>query len=293
MANLKEVRIRITSVNSTQQITKAMKMVAAAKLRRAQDAIVQMRPYASKLKEILENVAESVDASGSGVYAKVRPVNKVLIVAVTSNRGLAGAFNSNIIRTVNRLIGDTYKDQVKAGNLKVLAIGRKASDFYSKNKNLYVGNHNDVYANLNFNSVASIAEEIMQEFANGNYDKVIVIYNQFKNAAVQYVITEQLLPITPPVKRETSKSVNDYIFEPSQEQIVLDLIPKSIKTQLYKAILDSNASEHGARMTAMSKATDNAGELIKALKLQYNKARQAAITNEILEIVAGAEALKG
>ncbi|MBK7388858.1 MAG: ATP synthase F1 subunit gamma [Bacteroidetes bacterium] len=293
MANLKEVRIRITSVNSTQQITKAMKMVAAAKLRRAQDAIVQMRPYASKLKEILENVAESVDASGSGVYAKVRPVNKVLIVAVTSNRGLAGAFNSNIIRTVNRLIGDTYKDQVKAGNLKVLAIGRKASDFYSKNKNLYVGNHNDVYANLNFNSVAAIAEEIMQEFANGNYDKVIVIYNQFKNAAVQYVITEQLLPITPPVKRETSKSVNDYIFEPSQEQIVLDLIPKSIKTQLYKAILDSNASEHGARMTAMSKATDNAGELIKALKLQYNKARQAAITNEILEIVAGAEALKG
>lgn len=270
-----------------------MKMVAAAKLRRAQDAIVQMRPYASKLKEILENVAESVDASGSGVYAKVRPVNKVLIVAVTSNRGLAGAFNSNIIRTVNRLIGDTYKDQVKAGNLKVLAIGRKASDFYSKNKNLYVGNHNDVYANLNFNSVAAIAEEIMQEFANGNYDKVIVIYNQFKNAAVQYVITEQLLPITPPVKRETSKSVNDYIFEPSQEQIVLDLIPKSIKTQLYKAILDSNASEHGARMTAMSKATDNAGELIKALKLQYNKARQAAITNEILEIVAGAEALKG
>ncbi|MBK8413935.1 MAG: ATP synthase F1 subunit gamma [Bacteroidetes bacterium] len=293
MANLKEVRIRITSVNSTQQITKAMKMVAAAKLRRAQDAIIQMRPYASKLKEILENVAESVDASGSGVYAKVRPVNKVLIVAVTSNRGLAGAFNSNIIRTVNRLIGDTYKDQVKAGNLKVLAIGRKASDFYSKNKNLYVGNHNDVYANLNFNSVAAIAEEIMQEFANGNYDKVIVIYNQFKNAAVQYVITEQLLPITPPVKRETSKSVNDYIFEPSQEQIVLDLIPKSIKTQLYKAILDSNASEHGARMTAMSKATDNAGELIKALKLQYNKARQAAITNEILEIVAGAEALKG
>jgi F-type H+-transporting ATPase subunit gamma len=293
MANLKEVRIRITSVNSTQQITKAMKMVAAAKLRRAQDAIIQMRPYASKLKEILENVAESVDASGSGVYAKVRPVNKVLIVAVTSNRGLAGAFNSNIIRTVNRLIGDTYKDQVKAGNLKVLAIGRKASDFYSKNKNLYAGNHNDVYSNLNFNSVATIAEEIMQEFANGNYDKVVVVYNQFKNAAVQYVITEQLLPITPPEKKEATKAVNDYIFEPSQEQIVLDLIPKSIKTQLYKAILDSNASEHGARMTAMSKATDNAGELIKELKLQYNKARQAAITNEILEIVAGAEALKG
>ncbi len=293
MANLKEVRIRITSVNSTQQITKAMKMVSAAKLRRAQDAIIQMRPYASKLKEILENVAESVDASGSGVYAQVRPVNKVLVVAVTSNRGLAGAFNANIIRTVNRMAQGQYQDLAKNGNMKVLCIGKKASDFFSKNKNLYAGNHNSLYTTLNFNAVAAVAEEIMKEFAAGTYDKVIVIYNQFKNAAVQYVITEQLLPITPPERIEKSKAVNDYIFEPSQEQIVLDLIPKSIKTQLYKAVLDSHASEHGARMTAMSKATDNAGELIKALKLQYNKARQAAITNEILEIVAGAEALNG
>ncbi|HMT29983.1 MAG TPA: ATP synthase F1 subunit gamma [Bacteroidia bacterium] len=293
MANLKEVRVRIASVNSTQQITKAMKMVSAAKLRRAQDAIIQMRPYASKLKEILENVAESVDASGSGVFAQVRPVHKVLIVPVTSNRGLAGAFNANVIRTVNRMISEKYQDVAKNGNLKIVAIGKKASDFYSKNKNLYAGNHNNVYASLNFNTVAAVAEEIMKEFAAGSYDEVIVVYNQFKNAAVQYVITEQLLPITPPKKQNASKAVNDYIFEPNQEAIVLDLIPKSIKTQLYKAVLDSHASEHGARMTAMSKATDNAGDLIKELKLQYNKARQASITNEILEIVAGAEALNG
>jgi len=293
MANLKEVRVRITSVNSTQQITKAMKMVSAAKLRRAQDAIVQMRPYASKLKEILENVAESIDASGSGVFATVRPENKILVIPVTSNRGLAGAFNANVIRTINRMMNDTYKEQVKAGNFKVMCIGKKASDFFSKNKNVYAGNHNELFNHLNFQNVAVVAEEVMKEFAAGKYDKVIVVYNQFKNAAVQFVITEQLLPITPPAKKEKSKVVNDYIFEPDQESIVLDLIPKSIKTQLYKAVLDSHASEHGARMTAMSKATDNAGELIKELKLQYNKARQAAITNEILEIVAGAEALAG
>lgn len=293
MANLKEVRVRITSVNSTQQITKAMKMVSAAKLRRAQDAVTQMRPYASKLKEILENVAESVDASGSGVYAKVRPVNKVLLIPVTSNRGLAGAFNANVIRTINKLISEKYQDVAKNGNVKVLSIGKKASDFFSKNQKLYVGNHNELFNALNFTNVAAVAEEVMKEFASGNYDEVVVVYNQFKNAAVQYVITEQLLPITPPAKKKTTKVVNDYIFEPSQAEIVLDLIPKSIKTQLYKAVLDSHASEHGARMTAMSKATDNAGELIKELKLQYNKARQASITNEILEIVAGAEALNG
>ncbi len=293
MANLKEVRVRITSVNSTQQITKAMKMVSAAKLRRAQDAVTQMRPYASKLKEILENVAESVDASGSGVYAKVRPVNKVLLIAVTSNRGLAGAFNANVIRTINKLIIDKYQDVARNGNLKVLSIGKKASDFFSKNPKLYAGNHNELFNALNFNNVSAVAEDVMKEFAAGNYDEVVVVYNMFKNAAVQYVISEQLLPITPPSKKEKSKVVNDYIFEPSQEEIVLDLIPKSIKTQLFKAVLDSHASEHGARMTAMSKATDNAGELIKELKLQYNKARQASITNEILEIVAGAEALNG
>jgi F-type H+-transporting ATPase subunit gamma len=294
MANLKEVRIRITSVNSTQQITKAMKMVAAAKLRRAQDAIVQMRPYATKLKEILENVAGSVDASGTGIYTKARPVAKVLIVAVTSNRGLAGAFNANIIRTVNRLISEEkYAGLARNGNVKVLSIGKKASDFYSKNKSLYAGNHNDIFNHLNFASVSVIAEQIMNSFAAGEFDEVVLVYNQFKNAAVQYVITEQMLPIAPVAKSAAVKAVNDYIFEPSQQEIVLELIPRTIKTQLFKAVLDSNASEHGARMTAMSKATDNAGELIKELKLQYNKARQAAITNEILEIVAGAEALNG
>lgn len=293
MANLKEVRLRIVSVNSTQQITKAMKMVSAAKLRRAQDAVIQMRPYANKLREILENLSGSIDASEGGAFAKVRTPNKILIVAITSNRGLAGAFNANIIRTTVKLINDTYKKQAKEGNVKVLCIGKKASDFFSKNKNVYAGNHNEIYAKLNFENTAAIANEIMKEFAAGSYDKVILVYNQFKNAAVQNLQVEQMLPITPPAKTEKSKTTNDYIFEPGKAEIVLELIPKSLRTQLYKAILDSHASEHGARMTAMSKATDNAGELIKALKLQYNKARQAAITNEILEIVGGAEALKG
>lgn len=292
MANLKEIRIRIASVNSTQQITKAMKMVSAAKLRRAQDAIIQMRPYATKLKEILENVSGTLDSSSGGAYAAVRPVKKVLIVAVTSNRGLCGGFNANIIRAINAMIRDNYSSQAKEGNVKVLCIGKKASDFFAKNKSLFLESHNDVYAGLTFDKVAPIAEHIMAEFAAGNYDKVEVVYNQFKNAAVQYVIREQVLPITPSQKKET-KLVNDYIFEPNKEEIVLDIIPKSIKVQLYKATLDSHASEHGARMTAMNKATDNAGELLRGLRIFYNKARQAAITNEILEIVGGANALKG
>lgn len=289
MANLKEVRLRILSVNSTQQITKAMKMVSAAKLRRAQDAIVRMRPYANKLKEILENLSESE----GGAYAKVRPENKILIVAITSNRGLAGAFNANIIRTINKLITDNYKAQAKEGNVKVLTIGKKASDFFSKNKNLHSGSHNTIFNELNFENTAKIAEEIMKAFEAGNYDRVFLVYNQFKNAAVQYVQVEQMLPVAPPAKTKKKKVSVDYIFEPGKEEIIRELIPKSLKIQLYKALLDSHASEHGARMTAMSKATDNAGELIKELKLQYNKARQAAITGEILEIVGGAEALKG
>ncbi|MFM9008610.1 MAG: ATP synthase F1 subunit gamma [Bacteroidota bacterium] len=292
MPNLKEVRLRIASVNSTQQITKAMKMVSAAKLRRAQNAIQQLRPYANKLRDILENLSATLEESDGGQFAKVRPVNKVLIVAVSSNRGLAGAFNSNIIRTVNRLLNEQYAAQVKAGGVKVLCIGKKGSDFYSKNKNVYGGNHNAIFADLSFDRVSSIAEGIMSDFSEAKYDQVVVVYNQFKNAAVQIVTTEQLLPIQPPAKSE-GKMTNDYIFEPSKEEIVLELIPKSIKTQLYKAVLDSHASEHGARMTAMNKATDNAGELLKELRLSYNKARQAAITNEILEIVAGAEALNG
>lgn len=292
MANLKEVRNRIASVNSTQQITKAMKMVSASKLRRAQDAIILMRPYASKLREIMENISGSLDSSAGGQFAVVRPINKVLIIAVSSNRGLCGAFNANINRTVNRLIREDYASQAKQGNVKILAIGKKASDFFGKVNDILASQHNDVYTNLTFDAVSKVAESVMTEFAAGNYDKVAVVYNQFKNAAVQSVQVEQVLPISPSVKKE-KVTVSDYIFEPGKEELVLELIPKSVKVQLYKAVLDSHASEHGARMTAMSKATDNAGELLKDLRLSYNKARQAAITGEILEIVAGAEALNG
>ncbi len=291
MANLKEVRNRISSVISTQQITKAMKMVSAAKLRRAQDAIIMMRPYASKLREIMENISGTLEGNAGGQFATVRPANKVLIVAISSNRGLCGAFNTNVNRTVSRMIREKYPVQAKNGNLKVLAIGKKSSDFFSKMKNNFAGQHNDVYNHLNFEAVSGIAEEIMKQFAQGEYDVVEMVYNQFKNAAVQIIVTEQLLPIAPPQTK--SKAVNDYIFEPEKEELVLQLIPKAIKVQLYKAVLDSHASEHGARMTSMSKATDNAGEILKELKLSYNKARQAAITGEILEIVAGAEALNG
>jgi F-type H+-transporting ATPase subunit gamma len=292
MANLKEVRNRIVSVNSTQQITKAMKMVSAAKLRRAQNAIQALRPYANKLGSILANLSGSMEEGEGGNFAKVRPVERVLIVAVTSNRGLAGAFNTNILRAINSLLANEYNAQMKAGNVNILCIGKKASDFYSKNPNVYLGNHNDIYADLTFSNASKIAESIMSDFAAAKYDRVIVVYNQFKNAAVQYVINEQLLPLIPPAATENTKK-NDYIYEPSQSEIVLELIPKSVKTQLFKALLDSHASEHGARMTAMNKATDNAGEMLKELRLSYNKARQAAITNEILEIVAGAEALNG
>ncbi|MCC7231817.1 MAG: ATP synthase F1 subunit gamma [Bacteroidia bacterium] len=294
MANLKEVRNRIASVNSTQQITKAMKMVSAAKLRRAQDAILMLRPYAAKLREIMENISGTLDAGSGGDMAKVRQVNKVLIIAINSNRGLCGAFNSNIIRTVNRIIRENYPGKVKDGNVKVLCIGKKASDFFSKSKNLYAGHHNEIFATTSFEDIAAVAEKIMKSFSAGEYDRVEIVYNQFKNAAVQYVMHEQLLPIAPaPAGKGVKKEINDYIFEPDKEELVLEMIPKSIKIQLYKAVLDSHASEHGARMTAMSKATDNAGELLRDLRLSYNKARQAAITGEILEIVAGAEALNG
>ncbi len=292
MANLKEVRNRISSVISTQQITKAMKMVSAAKLKRAQDAITTMRPYASKLREIMDNISGSLDNSAGGQFAAVRPANKILIVAINSNRGLCGAFNANISRTVSRLMREKYAAQTKSGNLKVLAIGKKASDFFGKMKSNFAGQHNDIYSQLTFDNVSKIAESIMTQFAAGDYDRVEIVYNQFKNAAVQNVQIEQLLPLMP-AESQKSKVVNDYIFEPQKEELVQQLIPKAIKVQLYKAILDSHASEHGARMTAMSKATDNAGDLLRDLKLSYNKARQAAITGEILEIVAGAEALNG
>jgi F-type H+-transporting ATPase subunit gamma len=292
MASLKEVRSRISSVVSTQQITKAMKMVSAAKLRRAQDAIVRMRPYANKLKDILENVSATVDASEGGAYAKARPEEKILLVPICSNRGLAGAFNANIMRNVNREIREKYAEQAAKGQVKVVCVGRKASDYFNKQKGMLLRHHNDIYDHPDFEHAAPIAEALMQEFLSGNFDKVVLVYNQFRNAAVQDVQVEQMLPILPPAKTEKKAMANDYIFEPGKEEIVRDLIPKSLKIQFYKALLDSHASEHGARMTAMNKATDNAGELLRELRLQYNKARQAAITNEILEIVGGAEALK-
>lgn len=291
MANLKEVRIRIKSVSSTQQITKAMKMVSAAKLKRATNAIVQLRPYANKLKEILGNLSASLE-DGVSVYTQEREVKNVLIVVVTSNRGLAGAFNTNAIKTANQLISEKYSTFQKTGNLHIVAIGKKAQDYYEKRKYNIIGNNNEVFAALNFENVSAITESIMNGFVAGKYDKVEVIYNQFKNAAMQILTTEQLLPV-PKVESKEAISTNqvDYILEPSQEEIVEQLIPKNIKIQLYKAVLDSHASEHGARMTAMDKATDNAGDLLKKLKLAYNQARQAAITTELSEIVSGAAAL--
>ncbi|MEM9679145.1 MAG: ATP synthase F1 subunit gamma [Bacteroidota bacterium] len=284
MANLKEIRNRISSVSSTMQITSAMKMVSAAKLKKAQDAITAMRPYANKLTELLQSLSATLDGDSGSKFAEQREVSKVLIVAIASNRGLCGAFNSNIIKEVTRLGKDKYTDQ----EVSYLTIGKKANDALSKTGNV-IANKSEVFDDLTFDNVAEIAEMIMGKFVEGEYDKVELVYNKFKNAATQIVMTEQFLPIVP---MEEDTNVNlDYIFEPSKEDIVETLIPKSLKTQLYKSVRDSFASEHGARMTAMHKATDNATELRNQLKLTYNKARQAAITNEILEIVSGAEAL--
>jgi F-type H+-transporting ATPase subunit gamma len=284
MANLKEIRNRISSVSSTMQITSAMKMVSAAKLKKAQDAITAMRPYSNKLTELLQSLSATLDADSGSKFAEQRDINKVLVVAISSNRGLAGAFNSNIIKQVNVLLSETYAGK----DVSILAIGKKVNDAFGKQGNI-IANKSEVFDDLTFDNVAEIAEMIMNKFTEGDFDKVELVYNSFKNAATQIVMTEQYLPIVPV---ESDANVNlDYIFEPSKQEIVETLIPKSLKTQLFKAIRDSFASEHGARMTAMHKATDNATELRDQLKLTYNKARQAAITNEILEIVGGAEAL--
>ncbi|RWU05707.1 ATP synthase F1 subunit gamma [Pedobacter chitinilyticus] len=293
MANLKEVRNRIASVQSTQQITKAMKMVSAAKLKRATNAIIQLRPYATKLKEILGNLSASLEGSTSP-FIEEREPNKVLIVTVSSNRGLAGAFNMNVIKATNNLIAEKYSEQLKKGNVSIVAIGKKTQDFYEKRNYNVIGNNNDVYQALTFENVTKITNAIMAGFEKGEFDKVELVYNQFKNAAVQIITTEQLLPLPKTAAVEEIKASNvDYILEPNQEEIVSQLIPKSIKIQLYKAVLDSHASEHGARMTSMDKATENAGDLLKSLKLAYNQARQAAITTELTEIVSGAAALNG
>lgn len=283
MANLKEIRNRISSVSSTMQITSAMKMVSAAKLKKAQDAITAMRPYADKLTELLQNLSATLDADSGSKFSTQRDVKKVLIVAITSNRGLAGAFNSNIIKEVNRLTSNYTNQEVY-----YLAIGKKANDAFKKT-NKVIANKSDVFDDLTFDNVAEIAQLLMDKFVAGDFDKIEIVYNKFKNAATQIVTTEQFLPIVPVEGNANANA--DYIFEPSKVEIVEQLIPKSLKTQLYKVIRDSFASEHGARMTAMHKATDNATELRDQLKLTYNKARQAAITNEILEIVGGAEAL--
>ncbi|MFD2598536.1 ATP synthase F1 subunit gamma [Sphingobacterium corticis] len=290
MANLKEVRNRIVSVSSTQQITKAMKMVSAAKLKRATNAIVQLRPYAEKLKEILTQVSASVEGNDSP-FTEDRIPTKVLIVVITSNRGLAGAFNANAIKTANNLIAAKYADQFARGDVSIVAIGKRGHDFFSKRNFNVIGNNNELFSDLSFENVSLITSMIMKEFKEGNIDRVELVYNQFRNAAVQILTSEQLLPLVAEKSEDEPVQELDYIIEPSKEEIIEELIPKTIKTQLYKAVLDSHASEHGARMTAMDKATDNAGDLLRQLKLSYNQARQAAITTELTEIVSGAAAL--
>jgi len=291
MANLKEIRNRISSVGSTMQITSAMKMVSAAKLKRAQDAIVQMRPYAVKLKEILTNLSATLDLS-ENAFSEAREGGKTLIVGVTSNRGLCGGFNNNIVKSINETISTEFNN---SNEVHVLCLGKKIRDAYRRSDRFYTNDYlterEDVYADLTFENVSEVANELMELYKSGAFNKIYVVYNRFVNAATQRIETEQFLPIQAPEVDSSKATTGDYIFEPSKEEIIEDLIPKSLKVQLFKAILDSNAAEHGARMTAMHKATDNASDLQKELKLSYNKARQAAITNEILEIVGGAEAL--
>lgn len=296
MAGLKEVRIRIASVKSTQQITNAMKMVAASKLRRAQTAIVKLRPYAAKLREILQNLSASIGDSDENVYAQERKIEKVLLIVITSNRGLCGGFNSNVIKMAVNLLQTDYAHQHQQNNVSLITIGRKGTEFFRKRKFNVTESHDELFDRLTFDNVSPLAESLMKAFAARQYDRIDIVYNQFKNAATQRLVVEQFLPIAPqeavtatgPVKVEA-----DYLFEPGKETIVRELIPKTLRIQLFKALLDSFASEQGARMTAMQKATDNAKDLLKTLNISYNKARQAAITNEILEIVSGAEALKG
>ena len=287
MANLKEVKNRIASVNSTQQITKAMKMVAAAKLRKAQDAIMQLRPYASKLDEILNNVSSTADDLNIKYAEESGEVKNVLIISVTSDRGLCGGFNSNIFKQTKATIASKFPD----ANVELLCIGKKANDHFIKNNFNVISDYAEVLKNVSFDKVKEAAEYAMESFVEGKYDVVELVYNEFKNVATQVVVSEQFLPIVAEEKEEVSSVSTDYIFEPNKEFIVKDLIPKSLKIKVYKAVLESNASENGARMTAMDKATENAGELLKELKLTYNRTRQAAITTEILEIVGGAEAL--
>ncbi|NMM47165.1 ATP synthase F1 subunit gamma [Marinigracilibium pacificum] len=294
MANLKEIKSRINSVVSTQQITKAMKMVSAAKLRRAQDSIIQMRPYADKLSAILGKVSSglSEDSDVSSPYAEERVVENVLLIVISSDKGLCGSFNTNVIRTASNHIEENYSEQLKQGKVTILPIGKRANDHFRKRGFNVESQFAEIFLDLSFAAVRDAAEFAMKGFVDGKYDKVEIAYNEFKNVATQVLRVEQLLPLVPSEKKEDEEMSNiEYIFEPDESYIITELIPKSLKIQLYKAVLESNASEHGARMTAMDKATDNAGELLKDLRLTYNRSRQAAITTEILEIVSGAEAL--
>ena len=296
MAGLKEVRIRIASVKSTQQITNAMKMVAASKLRKAQTAIIKLRPYAAKLREILQNLSASIDNSDENVFSLERKPEKVLLVVIASNRGLCGAFNSNIIKMAVNLTETTYHQQFSQNSGSLITIGRKATEYFRKRKYKVIESHDELFDELTFANASKLAERIMKGYSGKEFDRIDLIYNQFKNAAVQRLIVEQYLPIAPSeavVQTPAAKVESDYIFEPDKETIVRELIPKTLRIQLFKAALDSYASEQGARMTAMNKATENAKDLLRDLNISYNKARQNAITNAILEIVSGAEALKG
>jgi F-type H+-transporting ATPase subunit gamma len=294
MGNLKAIRIRITSFKSTRQITSAMKMVSAAKLRKAQDKIVRLRPYANKLYELLVDLSQSLkDSEIENIYGRVSSPEKILIVVITSNRGLCGAFNTNVINETRRVISEKYADQIKNGNLTLLPIGKKGFDYFRKLKVNMLQDQNNLFNDLTFDNVNKVAENIMSSFALLEFDRVELIYNQFKNAAVQNLTNEIFLPVEAVPSGKVKTVPADYIYEPDKEEIIQELIPKSLKIQFYKAVLDSFVAEHGARMTAMHKATDNATSMIRDLTLQYNKARQATITNQILEVVNGAEALRG
>ena len=294
MANFKKIRTRISSVKSTRQITSAMKMVAAAKLRKAQDKIVRLRPYASKLHEILVGLTQSLDDyEDDNLYGRKSGSEKILIVVITSNRGLCGGFNTNVIKEVRRVITEKYHEQLRKGNIWFIAIGKKGFDYLRRQKQNILEEDNYLFNNLTFENVSLVAEKVMESFVSGKFDRVDMIYNQFKNAAMQNLTNEIFLPVETVSSEKAAVTVIDYLYEPTKEEIINDLIPKSLKIQFYKAVLDSFVAEHGARMTAMHKATDNATQLIKELTLQYNKARQTAITNQILEVVSGAEALKG
>lgn len=296
MPSLKEVRIRIESIKSTQQITSAMKLVAASKLRRTQNAVQALAPYAAKLREILGNLSSSIDSTDEAVYTTIRPVQNILLIILTSNRGLCGPFNGNVIKAAKAHIEENYREINRNGHLDIITLGKKGSDFFRKGKYNVVSANNEIFDALTFNNTSAIAETLMAGFASKKYDRIEIIYNHFKNAGQQILTVDQFLPIAPvkaPQDKSGSKKFADYIFEPEKAVLVRELLPKMLKVQLYKTILDSFAAEHGARMTAMSQATENATELLKQLRLSYNKARQSAITKELLEIVSGAEALKG